>query len=114
MRVPDLLVTAYKTIFVYQCKCQSIAHLLVSNGLFPMSPKAPRRAVSIMLLDFYRAIYEKSSDAVYAFSGALDNHYRRRGFSLRTSKVQLTGSSWFNNGLMYSRDYLLSMDFGVD
>jgi hypothetical protein len=40
-----------------------------------------------MLLDFYRALYEKSSDAVYAFSGALHNHYRRRGFPLQTTKV---------------------------
>ena len=83
--------TAYKTIFVYGCLCQSVADLLVANGLFPMSPKTPRRAVSIMLLDFYRAMYEKSSDAIYAFAGALDNHYRRRGFSLQTAKVQLLG-----------------------
>jgi hypothetical protein len=75
-------------ISVYQCKCKSIAQLLVSNGLFPMAPRMPRRAVSIMLLDFYRAIYEKSSDAISAFSGALHNHYDRRGFPLKTAKVQ--------------------------
>jgi hypothetical protein len=99
--------TAYKTISVYQCKCQSIAHLLVTNGLFPMSPTTPRRAVSILLLDFYRAIYEKSSDAIYAFAGALDNHYRRRGFTLQTTKVKLTDILCaMNDNLMYDRDSL--------
>jgi hypothetical protein len=85
--LPNFPHPAFKTVSVYTCKCRTVHELLIANGLFPMSPKNPGRAISIFLLDFYRAIYEKSADAVYALSGALQNHYRRRGFPLETKKV---------------------------
>jgi hypothetical protein len=83
----DRSLVAFKTVSVYPCKCHTVQELLVLNGLFPTSPLRPGRAVSILLLDFLQAIYEKSADAVYALSGALQNHYHRRGFPLQTNKV---------------------------
>ena len=52
-----------------------------------MSPSHPRLAVSIDLLDFYFAIFERSADAVTALAGALKTMYSRRGFSILNLKV---------------------------
>ncbi|KII84489.1 hypothetical protein PLICRDRAFT_117716 [Plicaturopsis crispa FD-325 SS-3] len=54
--------------------------LLVRHGLFPTSPSQPRMAVSIELLDFYHALFERSCDAVNAMASALHSFYTRRGF----------------------------------
>ncbi|TEB16313.1 hypothetical protein FA13DRAFT_1650797, partial [Coprinellus micaceus] len=63
--------------------------VLVTNGVFPCSPRAPRVAVDINLLSLYHAQWEKACEAVNAISGALGNHYARRGFPLRNSKGEL-------------------------
>ncbi|KAI0628590.1 hypothetical protein C8Q77DRAFT_1067705 [Trametes polyzona] len=55
---------------------------LVQNGLFPASPSAPRMAISIDLLDFYSALFERSADAITALAGALKTMYVRRGFPI--------------------------------
>jgi hypothetical protein len=44
-------------------------------------------AVSIDLLDFYRALFERSCDAISAIAGALHTFYTRRGFVLLTKQV---------------------------
>ncbi|KII90983.1 hypothetical protein PLICRDRAFT_67778, partial [Plicaturopsis crispa FD-325 SS-3] len=54
--------------------------LLIRHGLFPTSPSQPRMAVSIELLDFYHALFERSCDAVNAMASALHSFYTRRGF----------------------------------
>ncbi|KAI0706515.1 hypothetical protein C8Q76DRAFT_629740 [Earliella scabrosa] len=59
---------------------------LVRNGLFPTAPTHPRMAVSIDLLDFYFALFEKSADAITALAGALKTFYQRRGFSILNAK----------------------------
>ncbi|KAF8452783.1 hypothetical protein L210DRAFT_3608606 [Boletus edulis BED1] len=56
--------------------------LLVRFGLFPSAPSQPRIAVSADLLSFYRALFERSCDAVNALASALNAHYLRRGFRL--------------------------------
>ncbi|KAG2113977.1 hypothetical protein DEU56DRAFT_874329 [Suillus clintonianus] len=54
--------------------------LLILHGLFPTAPLLPRIAVSIELLSFYRALFERSCDAVNALAATLKTHYARRGF----------------------------------
>jgi hypothetical protein len=44
-------------------------------------------AVSIHLLDFYHALFERTCDAVTAMANALNTFYTRRGFILRNRKV---------------------------
>ncbi|KAJ7583723.1 hypothetical protein C8J56DRAFT_1054242 [Mycena floridula] len=70
---------------VKHCQCQSIQYVLVANGLFPASPSAPVMAVSIALLEFYRALFERSCDAVHALAAALNTVYRRRGHHMLNS-----------------------------
>ncbi|KAF9479003.1 hypothetical protein BDN70DRAFT_807721 [Pholiota conissans] len=59
---------------------------LVRHGLFPTSPEQIRTAVSIDLLDFYSALFERSCDAVNAMATALNTFYSRRGFFLLNGK----------------------------
>ncbi|OJT12711.1 hypothetical protein TRAPUB_10739 [Trametes pubescens] len=68
------------------CGCISVAQVLVKNGLFPTSPTSPRVAVSIDLLDFYFALFERSADAVSALASALKSIYQRRGFPILNEK----------------------------
>ncbi|KAI9453747.1 hypothetical protein HD554DRAFT_2199295 [Boletus coccyginus] len=62
------------------CKCSTVPRVLVHFGLFPTAPSQPRMAVSIDLLSFYRALFERSCDAINALASALHTHYSRRGF----------------------------------
>ncbi|KAI0703077.1 hypothetical protein C8Q76DRAFT_801927 [Earliella scabrosa] len=71
---------------VHSCACASLPHTLVRNGLFPTSPTHPRVAVSIDLLDFYFALFERSADAITALAGALKTLYQRRGFPILNEK----------------------------
>lgn len=50
-------------------------------------------AVSIELLDFYSALFERSCDAVNAMAAALNTFYARRGFFLVNSQVSLGANS---------------------
>ncbi|KAJ7878978.1 hypothetical protein B0H14DRAFT_3774904 [Mycena olivaceomarginata] len=47
-----------------------------------MSPTRPKTAVSIDLLEVYRALFERSCDAINALSAALHTIYKRRGFQV--------------------------------
>ncbi|KAJ6606334.1 hypothetical protein DFH09DRAFT_896986 [Mycena vulgaris] len=55
---------------------------LYISRLFPTAPKQPRFAISIDLLDIYRALFERSCDAVTALAAALHTIYRRCGFKV--------------------------------
>ncbi|KAJ7139121.1 hypothetical protein C8R44DRAFT_827907 [Mycena epipterygia] len=57
-----------------------VAVILIRNGVFPISPSRPRTAISIDLLDIYRALFERSCDAITALAAALHTIYDRRGF----------------------------------
>ena len=81
-QIIDLQVTTFRA-----CNCATLPQRLVRNGLFPTSSQQPRFAVSIDLLDFYFALFERSADAVTALAGALKSIYRRRGFAILNGKV---------------------------
>jgi len=81
------LYTDFKSISVTICSCYNIASTLVVHGLFPTAPSQPRIAISIHLLDFYRALFERSCDAVNAVVSALHSFYKQRGFDILDQKV---------------------------
>ncbi|KZP27497.1 hypothetical protein FIBSPDRAFT_730602 [Athelia psychrophila] len=70
------------------CNCATLPQQLVANGLFPTAPKQPRMAISVDLLDLYKALFERSCDAVQAITSALCTFYERRGFCLLDDKGQ--------------------------
>jgi CxC1 like cysteine cluster associated with KDZ transposases len=78
----SILSTDFKSMKVIGCDCQTVPQVLVANGLFPTSPSQPRTAVSLDLLDFYQALFERSCDAVNALASALHTFYTRRGFDV--------------------------------
>ncbi|KAG1727949.1 uncharacterized protein EDB91DRAFT_1239464 [Suillus paluster] len=53
--------------------------ILLHHGLFLTAPSQPRMAVSVELLLFYRALFERSCDAINALVLALKTHYSCRG-----------------------------------
>ncbi|KAK1225518.1 hypothetical protein PQX77_011537 [Marasmius sp. AFHP31] len=69
----------HRPILLKHCQCQSLAQMLVHNGLFPTSPSRHLNAISMRLLDTYQALCQRSSDAITALSGALGTIYRRYG-----------------------------------
>lgn len=52
-------------------------------------PSQPRMAVSLDLLGLYRALFERSCDAINALAAALHTHYTRRSFHMVNRKVSL-------------------------
>ncbi|TEB24645.1 hypothetical protein FA13DRAFT_1638343 [Coprinellus micaceus] len=58
---------------------------LMEHGLFPSAPSQPHIAFSIELLGFFRELFIKSTDAMNSMAGALNSHYRARGFRLTNS-----------------------------
>ncbi|KAG6836659.1 hypothetical protein H0H93_005329 [Arthromyces matolae] len=70
----------FSKVTVQSCNCRSLAQVLVFNGLFPTAPSQPRMAISILLLDFYHTLFERSCDAVNALASALTSFYLSRGF----------------------------------
>ncbi|KAI6150128.1 hypothetical protein EDD17DRAFT_1441003, partial [Pisolithus thermaeus] len=48
-----------------------LPQLLVCNGLFPTVPSQPCIAVSVELLGFYHALFERSCDAINALASVL-------------------------------------------
>ncbi|KAH6910087.1 hypothetical protein BKA70DRAFT_1040553, partial [Coprinopsis sp. MPI-PUGE-AT-0042] len=77
----------FEELVVEACECDPVSCVLVRHGLFPTSPVQPRMAISIALLDLYQALFERSCDAVMAFTDALHTFYKRRGFVHRNAKV---------------------------
>ena len=51
--------------------------MLVFHGLFPTAPAQPWMAISVKLLSFYHALFERSCDAVNALAAALSTYYAR-------------------------------------
>jgi hypothetical protein len=82
----------HRTYTIPSCECCPLAKVLVEHGLFPTAPSQPRIAVSIALLEFYRALFEQSCDAVTALSRALQTIYAQRGFPLLNSDVSTSVS----------------------
>ncbi|KAF7337111.1 hypothetical protein MVEN_02148700 [Mycena venus] len=85
-KVQCLYISHFQQVQVETCSCVSVPVLLVQNGVFPMSPTQPRTGVSIDLLDIYRALFERSCDAITALAAALHTIYDRRGFHVLSQK----------------------------
>ncbi|PPQ96642.1 hypothetical protein CVT26_010666, partial [Gymnopilus dilepis] len=100
-----LYLNYFKFVLVESCECQSIAQVLVRNGLFPTAPSQARMAISIDLLDFYTALFERSCDGVNAMAAALNSHYSRRGFYLMDAKGQKYKEP-FRKGFGYASQWL--------
>lgn len=77
----------FRTIQVPYCACRPLHQVLVHHGLFPSAPQQPKIAVSLELLGFYRAMFERSCDAVHALANALHSFYTRRGYHVLDEKV---------------------------
>ncbi|KAG9316189.1 hypothetical protein JVU11DRAFT_2213 [Chiua virens] len=73
---------------VGSCKCSSLSEVLLDFGLFPSAPSQPRMAISMDLLALYRALFERSCDAINALASALHTHYTRRGFNFVNAEGQ--------------------------
>jgi hypothetical protein len=84
----DLLYVDFLPINVTSCECHSLFSVLARHGLFPTAPSKPRMTISTDLLDFYRALFERSCDAVNAMASALNTFYIRRGFRLLNKQVR--------------------------
>ncbi|KAF8131913.1 hypothetical protein EV363DRAFT_1449621 [Boletus edulis] len=77
-----LLFDHFVSVPVTSCECSTTAQVLVHHGFFPTAPSQPRMAVSVELLTFYRALFERSCDAVNALASALHTYYVRRGYRM--------------------------------
>jgi hypothetical protein len=74
-----------------------LPQVLLHHGLFPTAPSQPRMAVSVELLSFYRALFERSCDAINALASALKTHYSRRGFVMTDTQVSNTCHPYLYN-----------------
>lgn len=81
------MLTGFVSIDVLSCECSSLPQVLLHHGLFPTAPSQPRMAISVDLLSFYRALFERSCDAINALASALKTHYSRRGFQVTDARV---------------------------
>ncbi|KAJ7105547.1 hypothetical protein C8R44DRAFT_834429 [Mycena epipterygia] len=63
-----------------------VATILVRHSVFPTSPSQPRTGISIDLLEIYRALFERSCDAITTLAAALHTIYDRRGFRVTSTK----------------------------
>jgi hypothetical protein len=79
--------SGFTSIDMLSCTCSTLHQVLVHHGLFPTAPSQPQMAVSIDLLSFYRALFERSCDAINALASALKNHYSRRGYQMTNAQV---------------------------
>jgi hypothetical protein len=79
-------VSDFATVSVTTCNCETAAQLLVKSGLFPTTPSQPRFAVAIDLLDFYRALFERSCNAINTMASALHSFYTQRGYHILDKK----------------------------
>ncbi|KAH6901163.1 hypothetical protein BKA70DRAFT_1062794, partial [Coprinopsis sp. MPI-PUGE-AT-0042] len=91
----------FKDVTVAICKCHSLPQILVKHSLFPTAPHQPRTALGIEVLEFFRALFERSSEATQALAHALNTYYARRGFYLYNRDDENTIEP-FRRGLGYA------------
>ncbi|KAK7062073.1 hypothetical protein R3P38DRAFT_2494733 [Favolaschia claudopus] len=85
-KVRCLYPTHIQHVLLKTCSCKSAGVLLVEHGVFPASPSKTQTGISLELLDFYRAMFERSCDAVTALAAALHTVYERRGFRVLSQR----------------------------
>ncbi|KNZ76923.1 hypothetical protein J132_10870 [Termitomyces sp. J132] len=76
----------FQKFLVEWCNCEELPYGLVANGLFPTAPLFPCFVISIHLLDFYCALFERLCDAVNAMASALNTFYAQREFIITDNK----------------------------
>lgn len=81
--------TDFETHRISFCACKTLQESLVRSGMFPTAPVDPQMAVSVDLLEFYFALFQRSGDAITAVAGALHAFYERKGFPVNNAKVRL-------------------------
>ncbi|KAK7064632.1 hypothetical protein R3P38DRAFT_2492092 [Favolaschia claudopus] len=86
LKVRCLYPTHIQHVTLKTCSCKSAGVLLVEHGVFPASPSKTQTGISFELLDFYRAMFERSCDAVTALAAALHTVYERRGFRVLSQR----------------------------
>ncbi|KAG2054503.1 hypothetical protein BDR06DRAFT_1049502 [Suillus hirtellus] len=79
----------------------NLPQVLLHHGLFPTAPSQPCMAISVDLLSFYRALFERSCDAINALASALKTHYSRQGFQVTDARGDLVQDP-FRRGLGYA------------
>ena len=77
----------YDVVHVATCDCVPAVKRLVRSGYFPSTVAEPSIAFSFDLLDFFKRLYEESSDATAAMAGALVNFLGDKGFTFVNSQV---------------------------
>jgi hypothetical protein len=85
--IPAQTCTDLEEVQIVTWPCKPVALLLVENGVFPASPTKVQTGVSIDLLEVYRALFERSCDAITALAAALQTIYDRRGFRVSAQRV---------------------------
>ncbi|KAG6810053.1 hypothetical protein H0H92_013548 [Tricholoma furcatifolium] len=103
----------FQRLSVDWCDCEDLPSVLVRHGLFPTAPLQPRTAISLHLLDFYRALFERSCDAVHALASALNIFYGRRGFILTDNKGSPIQDA-FRRGLGYAAQWYDNLQLYVE
>ncbi|RDB19001.1 hypothetical protein Hypma_014420 [Hypsizygus marmoreus] len=98
---------------VEACSCQSTLQTLLQHGLFPTSPTHPRMAISVAVLDFYQALFERSCDAVNAMAAVLNNFYTRRGYIMLNRKGERIQEP-FRRGLGYAIQWYDNLQIHVE
>ncbi|KAJ7435267.1 hypothetical protein FB451DRAFT_1571607 [Mycena latifolia] len=113
-QVQCLYITHPEQVHVITCSCMPVAVLLVRNGVFPTSPSQCRTAVSIDFLDVYRALFERSCDAITALAAALHTVYDRRGFRvISTRNPGELAKEPFRDGLAQAVQWYSNLRTGV-
>ncbi|KIM65716.1 hypothetical protein SCLCIDRAFT_112496, partial [Scleroderma citrinum Foug A] len=67
-----------------------LPQLLLHSRLFPTAPSQPCLAISVDLLTFYHALFERSCNSISALASALHTHYEHQGFQVTTWEVCVT------------------------
>ncbi|KAJ7876976.1 hypothetical protein B0H13DRAFT_1893443 [Mycena leptocephala] len=78
-KVKCLYPTHIQYVTVSTCDCKPVP-VLMEHGVFPASPTRTKTGLAIDLLDLYRALFERSCDAITALAAALHTLYNRWGF----------------------------------
>ncbi|KAI5998306.1 hypothetical protein EDD15DRAFT_2386945 [Pisolithus albus] len=91
------------------CREQKVTNLLC---LF-FDREFPRMAVSVELLSFYRALFERSCDAINALAAALSTYYSRRGFRV-TNQQGTTVKDPFRRGLSQAAQWYTILQVEVE
>ncbi|KAF7354322.1 hypothetical protein MVEN_01120600 [Mycena venus] len=81
-KIKCLYPTHVQHVTVSTRSCKPAAVLLVEHGVFPASPTRTKTGLAIDLLDFYRALFERSCDVITVLAAALHTVYDQRGFKV--------------------------------